>query len=204
MSGFTIDITGDFEGKLNNLEEKVKKIVDEELNAFGLDTVAMAKTLAPVDEGFLRNSITFEKRPLSVEVVVPVNYAAYIEFGTRGFAAAYVSTLPPDWQAFAAQFKGGGGGSFQEFVMRLTEWVHRKGLGAGGPGKPIGVTGIYSIKTGKRTGNKATQANEDKSAAYRIALSILRKGIRARPFLYPAVFQNVLKLKENLNTILNT
>ena len=202
MSGFTIDITGDFEGKLNNLEEKVKKIVDDELNAFGLETVSMAKTLAPVDEGFLRNSITFEKQPLSVEIVVAANYAAYLEFGTRGFASAYVSTLPPDWQAFAAQFKGGGGGSFQEFVMRLTEWVHRKGLGAGGPGKPIGVTGTYSIKTGKRTGNKATQANEDKSAAYRIALSILRKGIRARPFLFPAVEKNKEILINNLKAVI--
>ncbi len=202
MSGFTIDITGDFEGKLNNLEEKVKKIVDEELNAFGLDTVAMAKTLAPVDEGFLRNSITFEKQPLSVEVVVAANYAAYLEFGTRSFAAAYVSSLPPDWQEFAAKFKGGGGGTFQEFVMRLTEWVHRKGLGAGGPGKPIGVTGTYSIKTGKRTGNKVTQANEDKSAAYRIALSILRKGIRPHPFLFPAVELNKEKLITNLKAVI--
>ena len=206
MSGFTIDITGDFEGKFNNLEEKVKKIVDDELNAFGEHTVTDAKNNITnnktVDENHLRGLIHFEKQPLSVEVVVPVNYAAYIEFGTRGFAAAYVSTLPPDWQAFAAQFKGGGGGSFDEFVMRLTEWVHRKGLGAGGPGKPIGVTGTYSIKTGKRTGNKATQASEDKSAAYRIALSILRKGIRARPFLFPAVEKNKEILINNLKAVI--
>ena len=206
MSGLTIDITGDFEGKFNNLEEKVRKEVDDELNAFGEHTVTDAKNNITnnktVDEGTLRNSITFEKKPLSVEIVVAVNYAAYIEFGTRQFAAAYVSSLPPDWQAFAAQFKGGGGGSFQEFVMRLTEWVHRKGLGAGGPGKPIGVTGTYSIKTGKRTGNKVTQANEDKSAAYRIALSILRKGIRARPFLFPAVEKNKEILINNLKAVI--
>jgi|SRR5690348_621840 len=202
MSAFTIDITGDFEGKLDKMTAEVKNIVDDELNAFGLETVAMAKQLAPVDEGFLINSITFEKQPLSVEIFVAANYAAYLEFGTRGFAAAYVSSLPPDWQSFAAQFKGGGRGSFQEFVMRLTEWVHRKGLGAGGLGKPIGVTGTYSIKTGKRTGNKATQASEDKSAAYRIALSILRKGIRPRPFLYPSVELNKEKLINNLKAVL--
>lgn len=195
MSGFTIDITGDFKGKLNNLEEKVKKIVDDELNAFGINTVKDAKTNIQnnhtIDEGFLWNHIYFDKKHLSVEIVVAANYGAYIEFGTRGFAAAYVSSLPADWQAFAAQFKGGGGGSFAEFVMRLTEWVHRKQ-----------ITGTYSIKTRKRTGNKVTQANEDKSAAYRIALSILRKGIKARPFLFPAVEKNKEILITNLKAVI--
>jgi HK97 gp10 family phage protein len=202
MSSLNIDITGDFNKKLDKIKSDVSAIVADELNAFGIETVAMAKTLAPVDEGFLRNSITFDKFPLAVEIIVAANYAAYLEFGTRAFAAAYVSSLPVEWQEFAAQFKGGGGGSFQEFVMRLTEWVHRKGLGAGGPGKPIGVTGTYSIKTGKRTGNKVTQESEDKSAAYRIALSILRKGIRPHPFLYPAIEVNKKILIDNLKAVL--
>lgn len=202
MSSFNIDIRGDFDKKFDKLKDGVAQIVNDELNAFGIETVAMAKQLAPVDEGFLRNSITFEKKPLAVEIIVAANYAAYLEFGTRAFAADYVSSLPPDWQSFAAQFKGGGGGSFEEFVMRLTEWVHRKGLGAGGLGKPIGVTGTYSVKTGKRTGNKVTQASEDKSAAYRIALSILRKGIRPHPFLYPSVELNKEKLISNLKAVI--
>lgn len=202
MSSLNIDIKGNFEGKLDKITADVKAIVDDELEAFGINTVAMAKQLAPVDEDHLRGLIHFEKRSLEVEVIVPVNYAAYLEFGTRAFAAAYVSSLPVEWQEFAAQFKGGGGGSFQEFVMRLTEWVHRKGLGAGGPGKPIGVTGTYSVKTGKRTGNKVTQESEDKSAAYRIALSILRKGIRPHPFLYPSVEVNKKILIDNLKAVL--
>ena len=127
MSSLNIEIKGDFEGKMNNLEEKVKAIVDDELNAFGLTTVADAKKMAPVDEGFLRNSITFEKMGLTVEIVVAANYAAYLEFGTRAFAAAYVATLPAEWQAFAAQFKGGGG-SFEDFFMNIVEWVRRKGI----------------------------------------------------------------------------
>ena len=195
MSGFTIDITGDFEGKLNNLEEKVKKIVDDELNAFGLETVSMAKTLAPVDEGFLRNSITFEKQPLSVEIVVAANYAAYLEFGTRGFAAAYVSSLPPDWQAFAAQFKGKGGGDYYDFLNNILDWVMRKG-----------IANRYSVKTKKAIKIKLGSGSEDENrlaeVAYAIALSILRKGIKPHPFLYPAIEKNKEILINNLKAVI--
>lgn len=197
MSSLNIDISSNV--NFDKITQETKVFIDGELEGFGFETVGMAKALAPSDEGFLRNSITFDKTPLNVEIVVACNYAAYLEFGTRVFAAEYVSSLPGDWQAFAAQYKGGGGGSFEEFVMRLTEWVHRKGLGAGGPGKPIGVAGTYSIKTGKRTGNKNTQAEQDKSAAYAIARKILRVGIRPHPFLYPAVQENLIKLKQRLN-----
>ena len=195
MSGFTIDITGDFEGKLNNLEEKVKKIVDDELNAFGLETVSMAKTLAPVDEGFLRNSITFEKQPLSVEIVVAANYAAYLEFGTRGFAAAYVSSLPPDWQAFAAQFKGKGGGDYYDFLNNILDWVMRKG-----------IANRYSVKTKKAIKIKLGSGSEDENrlaeVAYATALSILRKGIKPHPFLYPAIEKNKEILINNLKAVI--
>ena len=104
MSSFSIDIRGDVAGKMDKLKDNVLQVVEDELNAFGLETVAMAKTLVPVDDGFLRNSITFDKFPLSVEIVVASNYAAYVEFGTGVFAAAYVPTLPPELQEYAKRF----------------------------------------------------------------------------------------------------
>lgn len=191
MSGFNIDISGDL-GDFDKLSKEVQEVVDNELNSFGLKTVATAKSLCAVDEGFLRNSITFDKQPLSVEIIVAADYAAYVEFGTRGFAAAYVAGLPANWQAFAASFRGGGGGSFAEMLRRITEWVHRKG-----------ITGTYSVKTRKRTGNKEAIKSEDKSVAYVIALSILRKGIKPHPFLFPAIENNLPELKNNLKTQLN-
>ena len=50
-----------------------------------LDTMADAKTLAPVDTGNLRGSITTDTRTgdLSAVVEATANYAAYVEFGTR-------------------------------------------------------------------------------------------------------------------------
>jgi hypothetical protein len=60
-------------------------------------------------------------------VVATAKYAAYIEFGTRKFAAAYVSSLPQDWAAYAATFKGPAGGTFKEFVKSLMAWGERTG-----------------------------------------------------------------------------
>jgi hypothetical protein len=63
----------------------------------------------------------------SASVVASAKYAAYIEFGTRKFAAAYVGSLPADWQAYAATFKGSTGGTFEQFVKSLMAWGSRTG-----------------------------------------------------------------------------
>lgn len=112
MSGFKVDITGDINKRLDEMTEQVKEILRRELNGFGIDTVETAKNLAPVDEGTLRNLIGFI--PLSNEIGILLysgaSYSAYIEFGTGYFAAAYVSTLPPEVQKFAMTFYVDGSG----------------------------------------------------------------------------------------------
>lgn len=187
-----------------NIKEVVKNItvakatanniVREELASFGTLTVNQAKRLAPVDEGLLRNSISatfpISSKGYTVTITVNVNYAAYIEFGTKSFAAAHVSSLPPDWQAFAAQFKGKGSGTFQEFVKVLTEWVMRKGFAA------------EQTKSGNRSKSQSS-IEAQKQAAYMIALSILRKGIRPHPYLWPAYRDNVKLLVANLKAQLS-
>lgn len=105
--GFTIDIEGDLNKRLDEMTEEVKEIIGLEMDAFGLETVAMAKNLCPVDEGTMRNLITYQKLPapeIGVEISANAPYSAYHEFGTGVFAAAYVSTLPPDLQAYAMTF----------------------------------------------------------------------------------------------------
>lgn len=170
--------------------EKIGKIVTNELDAYGLRVVEQAKELAPADEGFLRNSISHDSERLKVKISVSANYAAYLEFGTRRFAAEYVGSLPSNWQEFASQFKGGKGGTFAELLLAITEWVHRKGL-----------AGTYSIKTRKRTGNKTVQESEDRQVAYLIARKILIAGIKPHPYLYPAVNNQVPILIERLTNI---
>lgn len=168
MSGFNINIEGDLNKKLDKIKDDVKQVITDELNEFGIAVVADASRLAPVDEGFLHQHISFEKQELAVEIIVAANYAAYLEFGTRAFAAVYVATLPPTWQQFAATFKGGGGG-FEDYFRNIFEWCKRKGIA--------------------------------EAAAYPIAISILRKGIRPHPFLFPAVESNLIKLKERLKAL---
>ena len=173
---------------IKSSKDKAEKIIADELNAFGLKTVNDAKRNAPVDEGALRNSIGYTKDRTSVTITVNVDYAAYLEFGTRSFAQAYVSSLPTEWQTFASQFKGGGGGSFEEFVMRITQWVKRKGIGA-----------TYNIQTRRRDRvGKQTAAQTAEADAYAIALYIIRKGIRPHPYLIPAVEKNRIELIKQL------
>jgi|ERR1035437_7074730 hypothetical protein len=178
------------------LEEQVGK----EIKTWSAMTTRDAIAKAPSNEGNLRASIFADYSNLTGRVVVKADYAAYVEFGTRKFAEAYVASLPATWKEFAATYKGGGGGSFEELVKNITEWIHHKGLGSGFFGT-IGVTGTYSLKTRKRTGSKSSQETQDKQVAYLIARKIVRFGIKAQPFLYPADRDNKLILIENLKKI---
>ena len=148
-----------------------------------------AKQAAPVDEGNLRNSVFFKIGVNGVTVGASADYAGYIEFGTRRFAAAYVSTLPAEWQQFAATMKGKGEGTFEQFVESLVRWVRMKGIGA-----------TYNVSTRRRDRvGKQTAATTDYATAYAIAKHILINGIRPHPFLYPAVNKNLDILYKDLN-----
>lgn len=169
MATFSIKVTGIEAIQAKIAEPKFKANVNAALNAFALSTVSDAKQRAPKDEGILARSINFDPATdYTVFLNVNVDYAAYVEFGTKKFAAAYVGGLPPDWQTFAAQFKGKGNGGFKDFVLRLTRWA-------------------------KRTGKIPVEA------AYMTALKILRDGVKARPYLYPAVNKNLPQLAKDLN-----
>lgn len=156
-----------------HLAATLKRDVQDELNAFAFEVEGTAKQLAPADEGRLRNAISAVpgNGNLEASIVATVGYAAFMEFGTRKFAAAYVATLPPDWQSYAATFKGQSSGNFDSFLLAIIGWVKRKGI--------------------------------ENKAAYPIALSILRNGIRERPFLYPAVNQHKPELTNRLKNILD-
>lgn len=128
MGGYKLTVVG-LDKVLAKLDVKaMEEDIQLALNDFGLRVVKEAKVLAPKDEGQLTRSINFEPEKLSVTISVNTDYAAYIEFGTRKFAAIYVSTLPAQWQQFAIKFKGYAPGSFADFVKRIMAWVKRKGI----------------------------------------------------------------------------
>lgn len=127
MATFNIKIEG-LEAAIERLDPvKFKENIQDAFDAFGQAVVKDAKLNAPTDEGRLKNAINTDQIQLGAEINVNVDYAAYIEFGTRKFAESYIAQLPSDWKTFAAQYKGQGGGDFKEFVKRLAEWGRRTG-----------------------------------------------------------------------------
>lgn len=117
--------------KMDRLAADVQKDVQAELNDWADQTAANAKMLVSSkssDEGGLLRSISPVYGNGSASVVASAKYAAYIEFGTRKFAAAYVSALPADWQTYAATFKGKTGGTFEQFILSIKAWASRKGI----------------------------------------------------------------------------
>ena len=190
-----IDLKG-FDTTISNINKIAKDTelrVKEALVDFGTKVETQAKRDAPADEGKLRNSInaTYPKNGLSVEVTVAADYAAYMEFGTRKFAAQYVATLPQDWQAYAATFKGGGGGTFDQFILSLMRWVKRKGIG-----KTYDIKTRRAVRVGKQTAAQTAEAD-----AYAIARYILIHGVRPHPFLYPAVKKYTPELVTEIKNI---
>ena len=126
--GLTVELKG-MDKALAKLDmKKISQDIEAELHNFGALVKVDAITLVPVDEGHLKQSIFFEPKPMAVEIGARADYAAYVEFGTRKFAASYVASLPSDWQGFAAQYKGPGGGSFEQFVMDLVRWCRVHGI----------------------------------------------------------------------------
>ncbi|NBW21282.1 MAG: HK97 gp10 family phage protein, partial [Caulobacteraceae bacterium] len=117
--------------KMDKLAKDVQKDVQAELNAWADDTATMAISLVAAnssDEGLLKNSIKPKYGNGNASVVAATKYAAYIEFGTRKFASAYVGTLPADWATYANTFKGSVGGTFDDLLLSIMLWVGRKGI----------------------------------------------------------------------------
>jgi hypothetical protein len=116
--------------KFDTLSKEGKAQVQSALNDWADRTASDAKSLVSSnssDEGALLRSISPVYGQGNAAVVSTSKYAAYIEFGTRKFATAYVSSLPQNWAAYAATFKGPAGGTFKEFVKSLMAWGERTG-----------------------------------------------------------------------------
>ena len=184
--------------KLNGLDnliatvEKTAKRAESEtkvaLTKFAKNTETEAKRLAPANERRLRISINGTVDGFTAKITVTADYAAYLEFGTRKFAARYVATLPQDWQSYAATFRGKGGGTFDQFIQDIMQWVRQKGIGG------------LKTKSG-RTSESKSSLDAMQQAAYAIALNILQNGIRPQPFVYPAVTKNTPVLEADIKKV---
>jgi len=192
---FRVDGLDKMISSLGKMSEKIEKQVVLEFNASALKIESDAKKNAPTNLGTLKNSIhltsDLSNNKLVYTVGTNVSYAPYIEFGTPGTSSKANLKIPSGYESFASQFKGKSQGKFKDMLMALTEWVAKKG-----------ITGTYSVKTQRRTGSKAVKNSQNMSAAYAIAISILRKGVRAQPFLIPAFEAEKPKLKSKIKDII--
>lgn len=192
MAGISLNINGIDKvfNDLNKLSDKVKIDIAREMASSALNIQTNAKKNAPINFGTLRNSIHFTEElgdnKLLYTIGSNLSYAPYIEFGTGG----KVNTQGYD--DFANKFKGKTGGAFKDLLLALIEWVKKKG-----------IVGTYSIKTQRRTGGKSIQKKQNEAAAYAIAISILKKGIRPQAYLLPAYEQEIPKLIQRIKNTIN-
>ena len=163
--------------KFRQLDEAAKTQVKAEFGASALKIQNKAKRLAPVNFGKLRESIVVNEKGDNTDFIYTIaartKYAAYVEFGTGPMAE---KSVPAEYKEYAMKFKGSSGGTFKEMIEALMLWVKRKGLASG---------------------------KNEKSVAYLIARSILRKGLRAQPFLIPAFEQEKKNLIKNIKNVLD-
>mgnify|MGYP006327243731 FL=1 len=168
---FKVKVTGlaGLKAEFASMAKELPDIVSGELETMSQEWVKLAKTDAPADQGALRGAITYYPAgPMKYEIVAQKFYAPFMEFGTKGKYQPI-----PGTEAIAAEFKGYKGGDFMELLRMIVRWVKRKG-----------ITGTYSVKTRRRTGNKVNQISEDYSAAWPIAMSILKNGVNPHPFFF--------------------
>lgn len=176
------------------LEQRPKAIFKEvelEFEATADQITSKQKQRVPKDmggSGGLASAISNARtKPLTYELVAQRFHAAYMEFGTKKRAR-----IPAELAGIASEFQAKkGGGSGEGFYDSILEWVKRKG-----------ITGTYSLKTRKRTGNKLDQQIEDEQAAFAIYLSIKRHGVKPHPFFFAAYFEERPKLIERIKNIL--
>lgn len=90
--------------ELEKFGEEADKEVDIATFATAKDIELDAKSLAPVDKGFLRQQIATEKvEDKNYKVQANAPYSAFMEFGTGGLVE-----VPNEMKDIATQFKGKG------------------------------------------------------------------------------------------------
>jgi len=177
--------------KFSEFDKIAKEDIKVILSSSAQIIVVSAKRKAPDNFGKLRQSIGREPKKEGFQQVIFANgsniapYAPFLEFGTK----MYVK-VPIELQSEAIKFKGYKSGSFDDFLDSIKIWVEKKGFAS-----------TYSIKTRNKTSSVDSRANVDR-AAYMIAMSILKRGIKPRPYLWPAFVEERDKIPEKMDKML--
>jgi len=150
--------------KLAKLDDVTARRIRATISYYSTQIMNEAKRLAPVNYGRLRASIqpSYYNNGMTADISTNTGYAAFVEFGTgpRGKQRnLFGGPLPPGYQH-------GSGGKMAPIEVIL-DWMRRKG-----------------IKPRVTRGQNPNQAM--RSLAFLIARAIGRRGLHARPFMFPA------------------
>src|SRR5690606_21598388 len=119
--------------KIKGLEELKKKLnangqkqllndISFEMETASIDIRERAMSRVPINDGYLRNSITIDGKDLKWIVFVGMEYAGFVEFGTKTKVQ-----VPPEMQEVANQFRNKklSQGKFKEAIA---SWMSNKGI----------------------------------------------------------------------------
>jgi HK97 gp10 family phage protein len=113
----------EFRNKLKTVSKQIKQELGGETFAAAKNWERLAKQAAPVDQGRLRSAIHGSQiNELSSKVVCNVDYAAYVEWGTKKNVR-----VPTELSSYAATFRGGGPGGPGARIM-IYAWMERVGV----------------------------------------------------------------------------
>jgi HK97 gp10 family phage protein len=185
---FKIKTTG-FQDLIDRLEKAPEKVVKEVNGVFentAKEFTARAKREAPKDTGFLTGEISYKKeKEMRYNMFSSSRYAGYLEFGTkRNFKPI------PGFEKEAAELKGLSGGSAEEAIQNIMQWVKRKGIRFESAGK---------YKTGKKAGQNKLLTIEQ--TAWIIWHFININGIKAQPYFFKQVAIAEGQLEKDLKLI---
>jgi len=171
-----VDLIGqrEFLDRIANAGKELQAKIGHEVQAAGYEYVKLAKrdlVAQSSDTGGLLNSTIVQPvDAMNIDVRVEKFYAAFIEFGTKGKYKAI-----PGTEEIAAKMRGYKRGNFKEFVKAIEAWVKRKGFAA-----------TYNIKTRRRRKDKG-EAERTEQAAWAIAISLARHGMKPKPFFFKQI-----------------
>lgn len=95
--------------KVQTMDRDIRNKVEIAINFHALNIESAAKVAVPVDTGVLQSSIKTEKfGNLGRAVHTNVEYAPYVEFGTRDKVNTTINNV--DYSGIAKQFKKSSGG----------------------------------------------------------------------------------------------
>lgn len=176
---------------IDKYDGRIRALVANELKASAQIIVRNAKRAAPKDQGALASDrgVNYKKAgELLFEIVAPIEYAGFVEFGTRR-----KRKIPAEVQKIGFQFVGGKKSGTAEQALRfITAWVKRKGIKFQSAG---------TFKSGKKKGQQKNLTLEQ--TAYIIFHFIMLNGIKPQPFFFPAVFAETPLLEKRIQMILN-